>query len=136
MPRRSMRKGRWDLGERVRTHGFTVYLAKPGLSVEQCVVEDHGLEPVEAAASAPAGMQILVQRGAPHEPWWKQYFAIDFEVPQQSNGAIVSLPVDNRLFLLTFGFAAYQLRDESYDHYFGMRVVLNSVDPVKLKNTD
>lgn len=38
--------------------------------------------------------------------------------------------------VLTFGAGQFLLRDDSYEHDFGTRVVLNAVDPRKLKSTE
>ena len=113
---------------------MTIYLAKEGKTLSDCLAKDAVLEQVET--SELPGAIALVQRGAPRTPWWRSYFGIEQELWQTSTGAIVAVPIRERLFLLTFGYASYQLRDDSYDHHFGTRIVLNSIDIDKLKNTD
>ena len=72
----------------------------------------------------------------PRDPWWKGYFGVRKPLRQVTKGALVFLPVGDRRFALSFGFVFHNLKDESYEYDFGLRVTLNSLDPNKLKSTD
>lgn len=81
-------------------------------------------------------MTLFILDGAPRPPWWKSYFGVQWDLLQASKGALVVLPVDGRVVALAFGHVAHNLKDESYEYDFGIKVTLNCVDPTKLKNTD
>ena len=51
-------------------------------------------------------------------------------------GAIVFLPVKDRVFALTFGHTYHSLKEESYEYDFGLRTTLNVLDSEKIKSTD
>ena len=53
-----------------------------------------------------------------------------------SNKAILLFENSNRVFAITFGYGRYLLDDEFIERNFGLKVVLNSVNPDKLKSID
>ena len=79
---------------------------------------------------------MFVLDNHPKEPWWKGYFGVQKILNQVTKGALIFLPVEQRCFALSFGHVYHNLKDESYEYDFGLRVTLNSVDPKKLKSTD
>jgi uncharacterized protein (TIGR04141 family) len=79
---------------------------------------------------------LFILDGTPQPPWWKSYFGVQRDLLQTSKGALVFLPVEGRVLALAFGHVAHNLKDESYEYDFGIKVTLNCVDPKKLKNTD
>ena len=118
-----------------RSRSFSIFLLKTGFDATNALVSDHRLEAAEAA-SLPQGASLLLRDVHPTPPWWKGYFAIQKELTQVSKGALVFLPVGDRTFVLSFGHVTHNLKDSSYEYDFGLRVTLNCVDPLKLKNTD
>ena len=79
---------------------------------------------------------MFVRLGKSKPPWWKEYFGVNEDLWQQSSSAAAFVPVDDRIFALAFGTGHYLIKPEAFDHDFGTRVVLNAVDPKKLKSTD
>lgn len=53
-----------------------------------------------------------------------------------STSAVLLLTIRQRLFALTFGYGRFLLKPECFEPDFGLRVVLNSVDPDKLRTVD
>jgi len=53
-----------------------------------------------------------------------------------SNSALVFLCYDNRFFILTFGHGRSMVRQECFVRDFGLRTVLNAVDPSGLRSVD
>ncbi len=51
-------------------------------------------------------------------------------------GAVVFVPAATRWFALCFGHVSHNLKSEAYEHDFGLKVTLNSVDRAALKSTD
>lgn len=94
------------------------------------------MEEEDCPEGLPAYSSLFVLDAPSRQPWWRAYFGIQRDLPQASKGALVILPAAGRVFALTFGHVAHNLKEDSYEYDFGLRVTLNCVDPKKLKNTD
>lgn len=115
---------------------FSIYLLKETYDASSAVRDDTKMIESVPAANLPPGATLLVMDGEFRTPWWKAYFGVQRDLLQASKGALIFLPVNDRVFALAFGHVAHNLRDESYEYDFGIKVTLNCVDPKKLKNTD
>ena len=87
------------------------------------------------------GVGSLVVKEAPEtEPQWvkllKPYSQLVSKLKQRSPGAVLFVMAKKRLFALTFGYGRSLLAPDRLVHDFGMRVVLNSVDPSRLRSLD
>lgn len=120
----------------MRSRSFSIYLLKEGFGPTNALKDDHRLEEGVEANELPEGAVLYVLNNQPHDPWWKAYFGVRKSLKQVTKGALVFLPVGDRWFALSFGFVFHNLKDESYEYDFGIRVTLNSLDPNKLKSTD
>ena len=118
-----------------KTRPFSIYLLKPGFDASNSLNDDHSLEEV-SASSLPSGALLFLFDGDPTVPWWGSYFRLSRKLRQASKGALVFLPAGSRWFALSFGHAYHNLKDEAFEHDFGLRVTLNCVDPNELKSTD
>lgn len=120
----------------MKTRTFSIYLLKSGVTVANALREEHILKAREAAGALPPEATLLVLDNTPKSPWWRAFFDIENPLLQVTKGALVFVPVSGRTVALSFGHVAHWLKEESYEHDFGIRVTLNSVDPNKLKSTD
>lgn len=118
-----------------RSRSFSIYLLKESFNGENTLKDEHGLDEVTSAL-LPEGATIFVLDNVPYPPWWKDYFKIEEDLTQVTKGAMVFLPVAGRTFALCFGHVAHNLKEESYEYDFGLRVTLNCVDPKELRSTD
>ncbi|RMB57465.1 DUF6119 family protein [Tessaracoccus antarcticus] len=118
------------------TRSISVYLLKNGMPIDSAVEESHTYQEVAAANSAPSGTRAFVFQGAAKQPWWRDYFELDSDLAVQSSSAVIFIPIQERIVALAFGYGHHLIRDEAFDHEFGTKVVLNAVDPAKLKSTD
>lgn len=119
-----------------KTRSLSIFLLKENFGSASALIENHKLgEPVQGA-TIPNGAELYVFEGKPQEPWWKLYFGIPRELWQSSKSALMFLPAGDRTLAICFGHVAHNLRDDSYEYDFGLRITLNCVDPQKLKNTD
>jgi uncharacterized protein (TIGR04141 family) len=118
------------------TRMMTVFLMKENRQPEDCLSDDHKLVETRGSNDLPKGTRIFLRKGKPKAPWWKDYFGLTEALDQTTNGALIFVPVAGRTFAIAFGYAHTRLRDDSFEHDFGARVVLNAVDPIKLKNAD
>lgn len=119
-----------------KTRSFSIYLLKDAFNAQNALKDDTKLEAGVDANGLPEGAVLHVLDNTPYTPWWSGYFGIQKKLEQVSKGSIVFLPAAGRWFALSFGHVAHNLKDESYEYDFGLRVTLNSVDPEKLKSTD
>lgn len=120
----------------VRSRDFSVYLLKEGFDSSNSLQEEHSLIESVNVSLLPAGSVLFVLDSQPTPPWWRKYFGIDTDLSQATKGALVFLPVEQRVFALSFGHVAHNLVDDCYGYDFDLRTTLNCVDPEKLKNTD
>lgn len=119
-----------------KSRSFSIYLLKQGFDEGNALKEDHALDDTVDAAHLPDGAALFVLDNSPKATWWRTYFGIKKQLKQVTKGALVFLPVGKRCFALSFGHVYHNLREESYEYDFGIRVTLNSLDPKKLRSTD
>lgn len=115
---------------------MSIYLLKSGVTVEQAIKDSSGYEETEVATSVISNLRVFLKPGNPKQPWWKKYLGLSGNLFQQSNSAMAFVGIGKRTFALAFGAGQHLLKEDSYVHDFGTRVVLNAVDPNKLKSTD
>lgn len=115
---------------------MSIYLLKSGVTVEHAIKDGSGYEEAEVATSVIPDLRVFLKPGSPKQPWWKTYLGLESDLFQQSNSATAFVGIGKRKFVLTFGSGQHLLKEDSYVHDFGTRVVLNAVDPNKLKSAD
>lgn len=120
----------------LKTRSFSIFLLKEEFNSENSLKEKNNLCQNVQGSKLPEGSVVFVIDNDPYTPWWKDYFGLDKELEQVSNGALVFVPAAGRNFVLSFGHASHNLKDISYEYDFGLRITLNCVDPDKLKSTD
>ena len=108
-----------------KSRSFSIYLLKQGFDASNALKDDHRLDDEVGAANLPIGATLFVLDNRPNEPWWKGYFGVQKNLNQVSKGALIFLPVKQRCFTLSFGHVYHNLKDESYEYDFGLRVTLN-----------
>jgi uncharacterized protein (TIGR04141 family) len=123
-----------------RLQRLTVFLLKEELARENALREpstvvSHVVPSVDAAPS------LFVASTAPHAPSWQHF--LDPHVAGSlsglyaaSSGAILLIQASQRLFAVIFGQGRHLLNAEAFEHDFGLKVVLNTVEPNHLKSVD
>ncbi|MGL5839924.1 MAG: DUF6119 family protein [Sphingorhabdus sp.] len=119
-----------------KARSFSIYLLKEEFNQTNALKEDTKLEAGVDASDLPEGSILYILDNTPNPVWWAAYFGISKALTQVSKGALIFLPAADRWFALSFGHVAHNLKDESYEYDFGLRVTLNCVDPSKLRSTD
>jgi uncharacterized protein (TIGR04141 family) len=120
----------------IKTRSFSIYLLKGDFDATNALKEDTDLEAGAEATGLPEGAVLHILDKTPTKPWWAGYFGIKKNLSQVFKGAIVFLPAGERWFALSFGHVSHNLKDESYEYDFGLRVTLNCVDSEQLRSTD
>ncbi len=119
-----------------KSHPFSIFLLKPHFDPTTALADPKQRLTPSHGSTLPANASLFLLDAPPKEPWWKDCFGIQEALHQVHKGALIFLPVGRRTFALSFGHVHHYLNDESYEHDFGLRVTLNSVDPKKLRSTD
>lgn len=119
-----------------KSRPFSIYLLKQGYDATNSLKEDHKLDAAVSATKLPEEARLFVLDAPETDVWWTGYFGVNARIRQASKGGLVFLPIDHRWFALSFGHVYQKLRDDCYEHDFGLRVTLNCVDPKKLRSTD
>ena len=119
-----------------KSRSFSIYLLKQGFEANNSLKDEHMLESDTQATHIPDGSSLYISDNRPRNPWWTNYFGVNKQLEQVTKGALLFLPCKDRVFALTFGHVAHNLKHECYEYDFGLRVTLNSLDPKKLKSTD
>lgn len=122
-----------------KSHYFTIYLLKKGFDSSNSLDDENCL--MEASAQKlPENAKLYIQKNTPKQTWWSEYWQIEDELEQMSQGAIIFIPIikndEERVFALSFGHAYHNLKDIAYEYDFGLRTTLNALDPAKIKSTD
>lgn len=120
----------------MKTRPFSIYLLKVGYNSHNSLKLEHGLASDFQAANLPDGSSLFISDKFETTPWWVSYFNIAGNITQKNKGALIFLPVRDRVFALCFGHVYHNLLDISYEYDFGLRVTLNSLDPNELKSAD
>lgn len=118
------------------TRSMSIYALKPGMTVEGSLRDDHGYTEAVDHSSGVPNLRVFIKRGSQDPPWWKEYLDLNEDLLQGTNSAAAFVPSGERMMVLTFGAGQFLLRGDAYEHDFGTRVVLNAVDPRKLKSTE
>ncbi|MCC7137659.1 MAG: TIGR04141 family sporadically distributed protein [Planctomycetes bacterium] len=124
------------------TRQFTIFLLKAD------VADPQGALKPDARVTAHAVRQRLPFTGTcffrderRNRPGWLPLLIEGVENPPEdlrnaSNGAVLVVRSSGRLFAFAFGYGRALLRPDAYERRFGLRVVLNTVDPKRLRSID
>jgi uncharacterized protein (TIGR04141 family) len=118
---------------------FTVYLLRENITrAEDGLVAGANMHEVRDGNSIYG--RLFVKQNRAKSPKWADLF--DPYVPRhqlglvQSAAAVFVVPVDNRLFALTFGQGRFLLHPDAYEERFGLVVTLNSIESDALRSLD
>ena len=118
---------------------FTIYLLRESVATaEDAVVTGAKLHVI---ADGPSNYgKLFVKPTHPRPPKWAGLFEgyVDKNLlgTVQSSAAAFIVPVDNRLFALTFGQGRFLLHPDAYEERFGLVVTLNSIGSDALRSID
>jgi len=118
---------------------FTIYLLRESVATAEDAVIT-GAKP-HVIADGPSNYgKLFVKPTHPRPPRWATLFEnyVDRGLlgTVQSSAAAFIVPVDSRLFALTFGQGRFLLRPDAYEERFGLVVTLNSIGSDALRSID
>ncbi len=120
-------------------NNYTVYLLREDIKTDYdaIAVQVAGIPVVDGASHYGT---LFVKPTAPREPKWSPLFTPFVDKRKlghvQSSAAVLIVPVDKRLFAVTFGQGRHLLKPEAFEERFGLLVTLNSVRQDALRSVD
>lgn len=118
---------------------FTIYLLRESVATAEDAVVT-GAKPHIIADGPSAYGKLFVKQTHPRPPKWADLFEsyVDKKLlgSVQSSAAAFIVPVDDRLFALTFGQGRFLLHPDAYEERFGLVVTLNSIGSDALRSID
>lgn len=124
-----------------KTHSLTVLMLKNSIDDPIKVVKDaSSLDSADVMLGSLKG-QLYFKQNPSHAPSWVRLFQPKLGTTLSSlynsgSSALFLLKSGSRYFALTFGYGKSLLVADCYEENFGLKVVLNSVDPEKLRSVD
>lgn len=129
-------------GDKARVHTLTIFLMKEGVtSPANCIKSDAGLDRQRVEHGGKLLGELIVRQNNAKPPKWLTFFdeAPDLRLPKlfnASSSAVLFVKRKDRLFAITFGYGRHLLAPGSWEEQFGLRVTLNTVDPLRLRSVD
>jgi uncharacterized protein (TIGR04141 family) len=118
---------------------LTIYLLRESVTTAEVAVVT-GAKPYVISDGPSNYGKLFVKSTHPKPPKWADLFEnyVDKKLlgTVQSSAAAFIIPVDNRLFALTFGQGRFLLHPDAYEERFGLVVTLNSIGSDALRSID
>jgi len=126
-----------------RREHLTIYLVKDAkLTDEQIVKTDQVKLPCDLKISEGVARLYAKKSLRPKLPDWAPFLLFSQDVPAdlfqgtRSEGAVLLVRHVGALFALSFGMGRHLINMDLVERDFGLRVTLNSIDPLKLRSLD
>lgn len=91
------------------------------------------------ASKIPQNYKFYLKKSKYNKPWWFEYCGVS-EQESVSQSAVVYCPVKRKnkdyAFLLAFGMAYHDIKEDVLDKKFGMIVAKNVIDPKRISSVD
>ena len=124
------------------THQLKAYLVKDDdafTSYKDVLRSDISVDEVDLVS--PLDGVFLSKETSPRKPSWIRFVqpAVQTEIDRlwtQTSAAVLLLRCCGRIFAFTFGYGRTILRPDCYERDFGLRVVLNCVNPDQIRSAD
>jgi uncharacterized protein (TIGR04141 family) len=120
---------------------ITTRLSKPNVPIVRLLKSNHQLTGPVTNWAGITGSELyygIVYAGTPE---WLGFLtagtnSVISNLSNQGAAALIFIPVNNRYMIFSFGYANSKLSSYGLERDFGIRVVLNSIDPTKVKSID
>lgn len=124
-----------------KTHGLTVLMLKDDIKDAKSAIKDPGSVTSADVTLGTATGNLYFKQNPSHAPSWVKLFEPMIGTTlnalfNSGTSAVFIVKAGKRLFAITFGYGKSLLLADCYEENFGLRVVLNSVDPDKLRSVD
>jgi uncharacterized protein (TIGR04141 family) len=124
-----------------RLERLTFLLLKEGLNEDDALLDKHDLS-AHVVPPLTTTKEVLFVHAPPiHPPRWRQYLERHVrnglgDLHAAGASAVLFLEVKDRTLAVTFGGGRHLIDQDTIEEGFGLKVVLNTVDPEKLRSVD
>jgi uncharacterized protein (TIGR04141 family) len=123
-----------------KTYSLTIYMLKPDITDVADTVKDPMSGFIDIKLGSYDG-KLFYKQNPTRPPGWVKLFkpiARDTlnDLYNTSTSAVLLILVERQFFALTFGYGRSILKTDCFEENFGLRMVLNSVDPEKINSVD
>lgn len=125
-----------------KTHSLSVFLLKESITQEDQIIQGIGnLKKTVLKLDDEQELDLYSKQNLAHPPSWINIFTphTHDDLSHLSNSgcaAVLLMKRGDRYFALTFGYGRHLLNPDCFEENFGLRVVVNAVDPEKLRSVD
>ncbi len=127
-----------------RLRPLAIFLLKPEIASHREAVRDpDSLSWFDLRGSTGARGAVAIRRTRTKSPWWTAFLEPHVDatdalnsLSNASTSALLFLEASDRRFAISFGYGRHLLEPEAYEQDFGLKVVLNTVDPDSLTSVD
>lgn len=118
---------------------LSVKLLKENCNINNSLKDEHGLR--ESIWQENADIKLYTEDRPSGESSWKTFINGGVEIPvfnlsSSVSSALLFVPVEENILVLTFGMGFSKLKENCYVKDFGLKVVLNSVEHDTIKSLD
>lgn len=128
------------MSPRVRQQKLTVYLLREDVTLTSAMRESGATRSARVPAIDQHADSLFVVNPPAVAPAWRRYLEphVDAMPPASSasSGALLLISASDRLFAIAFGQGRHLIDPECIVPDFGLKVVLNTVEPSQLKSVD
>jgi len=124
-----------------KSHNLSILLLKPEIaSAGEALKETESLQSCSVSIGGNTA-NLFHKQNPGRPPSWVMLFKPQVGTTldglrNSGTAAVLVVKHADRLFALTFGYGKYLLKSDCYEENFGLKVVLNTVDPEKLRSID
>ena len=125
-----------------KSQTLSIYLLKENNSFENYIKSNKNYKDVTSSnLKFPIGSRFYLKNEQPQNIWWSEYCGVDDKRQQLTQSGLAFVPfVDKNYrtytFLISFGYAYHDIKDDAYEQDFGLIVTLNAIDVRKLNSID
>lgn len=124
-----------------KKYSLSIYLLRKEIdSPDKAIKKDPGIESDKLAIDG-KDADFYHKKSFPKKPNWVSLFenqpgANIQGLLNNSSGAVLIYKFKEKLYAFTFGHGRYLLEQDTWEENFGLKIVLNSVDPEKIRSLD
>ena len=127
--------------KKVRKSDFSIFLLKDGFDLPEKLLKTENYETSQVTYQGQVIGTLYTKSKAPSPPAWMKNFKDALIVPWRklesaSASAVFHIEAKGRHFALTYGYGRSMLNDDAWEQDFGLKVVLNSIDPEKIRQIE
>lgn len=124
-----------------KTYSLSIFLLKETIIQENQAIQDiNTLKRTILKMDNGQELVLYSKQNPSHPPSWVNLFKSHVDdlshLVNSGCAAVLLAKESERYFALTFGYGRYLLNPDCFEENFGLRVVLNAVDPEKLRSID